>query len=292
MDEKVKKKILILGSTGMLGHVVFTYLNSEVEFEVHDIAYRTKLRNETIVCDITNVEEVTKQIKQLKPDYIINCIGILIKGSEVNPANAIFINSYFPHLLVQIADEINSKVIHISTDCVFTGKKGSYTESDFRDADDTYGRSKALGELFTSPHLTLRTSIIGPEIKKDGEGLFHWFMNQNGQINGFTSAFWSGVTTLQLAKNIKQSINVNCTGLFHVTNGESISKYDLVNLIKQIWKKHSVSILPYSGKPVDKSLVSIREIDFKVPSYADMLLSQYEWMKGFKEMYSSFYSSI
>lgn len=287
--EKVKKKILILGSTGMLGHVVFTYLNQRNEFELYDIVYRNKLRNESIVCDITDAEQVKKQIHQIKPDYIINCIGILIKGSTSNPANAIYVNSYFPHLLVQIADELNAKVIHISTDCVFSGKKGSYAETDFRDADDTYGRSKALGELFSERHLTLRTSIIGPEIKKDGEGLFHWFMNQSGEINGFTEAFWGGVTTLELAKNIEQAIQHNYTGLLHVTNGERISKFDLVSLFKGIWEKDSVSIVPYPGKSVDKSLVSTTDIAFNVPDYESMLLEQKKWMEENNRFYEEIY---
>jgi len=287
--EKVKKKVLILGSTGMLGHVVFSYLNHRNQFELYDIVYRNKLRNESILCDITDIEQVKKQIHQIKPDYIINCIGILIKGSTTNPANAIFINSYFPHLLVQIADELNSKLIHISTDCVFSGKKGSYTETDFRDADDTYGRSKALGEVFSERHLTLRTSIIGPEIKKHGEGLFHWFMQQSGEIKGYTNVFWGGVTTLQLAKCIEQSINQNYIGLLHVTNGERISKFDLINLFQCIWEIDNVSLMPYSGKSVDKSLFTIREIDFNVPSYSDMLLKQYEWMNTKKELYTPYY---
>jgi dTDP-4-dehydrorhamnose reductase len=287
--EKVKKKVLILGSTGMLGHVVFTYLNQRNEFELYDIVYRNKLRNESIVCDISNVEQVKKQIYLLKPEYIINCIGILINGSTNNPANAIFINSYFPHLLVQIADEINSKVIHISTDCVFSGKKGGYAETDYRDADDTYGRSKALGEIFSKNHLTLRTSIVGPEIKKDGEGLFHWFMNQNGEINGFTEAFWGGVTTLQLTKNIEQAIHHNYTGLLHVTNGVRISKFDLVSLFKNIWKKDSISIVPYPEKSVDKSLVSRTDMSFNVPDYQSMLLEQKKWMEENNRFYEAIY---
>jgi dTDP-4-dehydrorhamnose reductase len=288
--EKVKKKILILGSTGMLGHIVYEYFHQRDKYELFDLVYRNKLRDESIVCDITNTSEIKEIIRSIQPDYIVNCIGILIKGSTSNPANAIFINSYFPHLLVQIADEIHATVIHISTDCVFSGNKGSYSETDFRDTDDTYGRSKALGEIFSDRHLTLRTSIIGPEIKTDGEGLFHWFMIQSGEINGFTNAFWGGVTTVQLAKNIEQSIQHNYKGLMHVTNGVRISKFDLVSLFKGIWKIDSVSILPYSGKSVDKSLISTKGIDFDVPSYSDMLLKQYEWMKTNKELYAPYYS--
>lgn len=287
--EKVKKKLLILGSTGMLGHIVFNYLNQQDEFELYDIVYRNKLRDESIVCDISNLGQVKDTINSIRPDFIVNCIGILIKGSTRNPANAIFINSYFPHLLVQIADELNAKVIHISTDCVFSGTKGSYKQTDFRDADDTYGRSKALGEIFSNRHLTLRTSIIGPEIKTDGEGLFHWFMNQTGEITGYTESFWGGVTTFQLAKNIEQSIQNNLTGLYHVTNGEPISKFELLNLFNLIWKRDFVSIVPFPGKSVDKSLAASNDFDFHVPSYSEMLLKQYDWMKKNEGFYSFFY---
>ncbi|WP_373398913.1 sugar nucleotide-binding protein [Algoriphagus halophilus] len=128
------------------------------------------------------------------------------KGFSRKSKNSIFINSYFPHWLVSEADKYGGQVIHISTDCVFSGKKGGYIEADFRDADDIYGRGKALGELIGGRHLTLRTSIIGPELKSNGEGLFHWFMNQKGETNGYTKAIWGGVTTFELAKVIKDCV--------------------------------------------------------------------------------------
>ncbi|MBY0485819.1 MAG: sugar nucleotide-binding protein, partial [Flavobacteriaceae bacterium] len=156
-----KVKVLILGSTGMLGHVLFNYLKFNSNFEIYDLVYRTKLREESIICDITNKESVKNIITEIKPDYIINCIGVLIHGSNTNPSNSIYINSFFPHYLVSIARAIDSKLIHISTDCVFSGLKGSYLETDFRDADDVYGRSKALGEINNDKDLTIRTSIVG-----------------------------------------------------------------------------------------------------------------------------------
>lgn len=290
--EKVKKKILILGSTGMLGHVVYSYFQDQNKYELFDIVFRNKLREESIVCDITNVIELELKIRSIKPDYIINCIGILIKGSTSNPANAIFINSYFPHLLVQIADSIKSKVIHISTDCVFSGKKGGYKETDFCDADDTYGRSKALGEVFSNNHLTLRTSIIGPEIKTSGEGLFHWFMNQTGEINGFTDSYWGGVTTLQLAKNIDQSIEQGLTGLLQVTNGERISKYDLVNIFKFVWERKNIKIFPYRGKSVDKSLKKTDFFNFDIPTYDKMMIELKDWMTKHGSLYESAYKNL
>ena len=187
-----KTKILILGATGMAGHVAHAYLKDTQQYEISNIVFRTPLNEESIVVDVTNKEKLRKAITDISPDIILNCIGVLIGGSANNPANAIYINAYLPHFLASIARTIDAKLIHISTDCVFSGKKGMYFENDFRDADDVYGRSKALGEINNEIDLTIRTSIIGPEIKKNGEGLFHWFMNQTGEINGFTKAFWGG----------------------------------------------------------------------------------------------------
>jgi dTDP-4-dehydrorhamnose reductase len=282
------KKVLILGSTGMLGHQVFFNLEKSKQFEIYDLSFRNKLRAETIICDITDFTKLEVIIKEIAPDVLVNCIGILIQGSNQNPKNSILINAYFPHWLTSVADATGSKVIHISTDCVFSGKKGAYVESDFRDADDVYGRGKALGEIFSNKHLTLRTSIIGPEIKKNGEGLFHWFMNQNVEVNGFTKAYWGGVTTTELSKVIFRAITENLSGLYHVTNGEAISKYELLSLFNKTFDR-GVKINSVEGKSVDKSLKSEKpEIDFSIPSYEIMI----EEMKTFMSEKESLYSSI
>ena len=282
------KKVLILGSTGMLGHQVFFNLEKSNEFEVYDLSFKNKFREETIICDITEFTKLEGIINELKPDILINCIGILIKGSNQNPKNSILINAYFPHWLVSVADEINSKVIHISTDCVFSGKKGGYVESDFRDADDVYGRGKGLGEIFSDRHLTLRTSIIGPEIKQNGEGLFHWFMNQTREIDGYTQAFWGGVTTTELSKSIKKAIEEDLSGLYHVTNGKAISKFDLLNAFEQNFNT-GVKVNSVEGKKVDKSLMSEKvDVDFAIPSYGIMI----EEMKAFMSKNNSLYKSI
>jgi dTDP-4-dehydrorhamnose reductase len=139
--------------------------------------------------------------------------------------------------------------------------------------------------------LTIRTSIIGPELKKNGEGLFHWFMNQTGEINGFTKAFWGGITTLELVKVAHASIQQNISGIVNITNGAKICKYDLLNLFKEIYKKEDVILNSIEGKSVDKSLVSIRE-DFKyeVPSYRKMIEEQFEYMDVNRDLYSSIYT--
>ena len=141
-----KKTILLLGSTGMAGHILYYYFKNTKKYDIVDVAYRNKLTESSIIIDIKNKNELEKLIENVKPAYIINCVGILIKGSA-DTENTIYINAYFPHFLKKIADKINAKIIHLSTDCVFSGKDGDYKEDAFRDADDVYGRSKALGEI-------------------------------------------------------------------------------------------------------------------------------------------------
>ena len=284
----IKKKVLLFGATGMAGHIAYYYLQSTERYELINVVYRTKLVKDSIVVDVTDKNAVTKLVEEGRPDLIINCIGVLIKGSKEHPDNAIFINAYFPHLLKKLSDKIGAKLIHISTDCVFSGKRGNYTESDFRDADDIYGRSKALGEIINDKDLTIRTSIIGPELKTNGEGLFHWFMHQTGQVNGFKTAIWGGVTTLELAKAIDNAIVQEQTGLIQLSNGIGITKYDLLNLFKKIWHRSNVNILPYDGNKIDKSIAKSDKFAYEVPGYEVMLLEQYEWMRKNDKLYSQY----
>lgn len=283
-----KIKILLLGATGMAGHVAYHYLKETNKYEILDVVFRNKLTADSIVLDVTDKHATEELIKTVKPDIIVNCIGILIKGSRQHPDNAIYINAYFPHLLERLSSEIDAKLIHISTDCVFSGKKGNYTEYDFKDADDVYGRSKALGEVENDRDLTIRTSIIGPELKQSGEGLFHWFMHQEGKVNGFTDAIWGGVTTLELAKAIDKAIDNNLTGLVHLSNGTGINKYDLLNLFKSIWIRNNIDINPFEGHAVDKSLQSSTKFNMNVPSYSAMLDELKNWMDNHKSIYNQY----
>lgn len=283
------KKILLFGSTGMAGHIMYYYLKNTQKYNITDVVFRTKLTEDSIVMNVANAEAVIEVVNTVHPNLIINCIGVLVKGSKEHPDNAILVNAYFPNLLKKLADEIGAKLIHISTDCVFSGKKGGYTEEDFRDADDIYGRSKALGEIVNEKDLTVRTSIIGPELKKNGEGLFHWFMQQSGEINGYTKAIWGGVTTLELAKAIDFAIEKNTCGLVQLSNGVGISKYDLLCLFKDIWRKKDVKILPYDAYSVDKSIARSQRFIYSVPEYKEMLIEQREWMIQHKDLYSQLY---
>ncbi|WP_036227059.1 dTDP-4-dehydrorhamnose reductase family protein [Mesoflavibacter zeaxanthinifaciens] len=282
---KHKKKVLLLGMAGMAGHVIYKTLTELNKFEVIGTSHRElKNQKEHILLNVTNFNEVEKTIKEVKPDYVINAVGVLIKGSQSASDNAILINSYLPHFLERICFNQGSKFIHISTDCVFSGNgHGGYKEDSFRDADDVYGRSKALGEINTKNSVTIRTSIIGPELKDNGEGLFHWFMSQDGEINGFTKVYWSGVTTLELAHGIVTVLKNNITGIYHLTNNNKISKYDLLCLFKDIWKKEKIQVTKKDNFFKDKSFINTLHPDFIVSkSYKQMLIEQYEFMNKYK----------
>ena len=260
----------------MLGHIVLEKLYGKDIFEVFDITRKKDNRLNNFECDVTNLNSLFEIIKDINPDYIINCIGVLIKGSIQDSSNAILINALLPHKLAQLSKAINAKFIHISTDCVFDGSKGSYIETDNKTAQDTYGLSKSLGEINDDKNLTLRTSIIGPDIKDNGEGLFSWFIKQKGEVNGFTESIWGGVTTLVLADVIIQSINRNHTGLIHVTNGQPVSKFDLLSLIKDKFELNNITLKRVPGKKVDKS-INTKYDYFNVPLYEQMILDMHKY---------------
>ncbi len=282
---------MIIGSAGMLGHMVYYYLRSLNKYTIVDASFPKKLTGDSRLIDVTNKKELEDFITSEKPDILINCIGILLRGSEADPSNAIYLNSYLPHQLSKILRENGGKLIHISTDCVFTGNKGGYDELDFKDARDTYGLSKALGEVVNDHDLTMRTSIIGPELKDHGEGLFHWFMQQKGTIDGYTRMLWGGVTTLELARAIDAAIEQNIIGLIHVTNNQPISKFEMVSFFKRIWGRINININKVEGKIADKSLRSVRtDFNYEVPSYSKMFEDQFNWMQDHNMLYSRYNS--
>jgi len=285
----LQDRVLILGSTGLIGHQVYNYLESTGDYDLYNIAFSNKLNPNTISIDARDEKNFIEQIINIKPNFIVNCIGILISGSNKNPENAIFLNSYIPHRLSRLADEIDAKLIHISTDCVFSGdKKEPYIETDEKDGRDIYAKSKGLGEIVNNKHLTLRTSVVGPELKTDGEELFHWFMKQSDSISGFTKAIWSGVTTIELAKAVKWSIDNDITGLYHVTNNTSISKHELLKLFQKHTKK-DINIKPVDGNNVDKSFIDTRLLmNYKIPSYDEMISDMVKFMIKNKKLYSQY----
>lgn len=238
----------------MLGHIAARYLSESGCYQVVPCVRRACSSGE-IEVDVTDISRVREVLEQQRPDIVLNCVGMLIKACADHPALAIMVNSYFPQFLAETGRKLGYKLIHVSTDCVFSGKKGAYTDTDFRDGDTVYARTKALGEVIDDRNLTIRTSIIGPELKDNGTGLFHWFMGQQGAVKGYSRAFWSGVTTLELSKFIHAAIQGGLTGLFQLSMPEKISKYDLLKLFQEIWDKRDVVISPFDGYFCDKSMV-------------------------------------
>lgn len=288
-----KKKLLILGATGMAGHVVYTYLHETCKYDIATVCHSGKIEPNSYEFDIYDNERLKEIIIKEKPDAVINCIGILIKGSKNNPANAIYVNAYFPHKLSETLHTVlpDSKVIHISTDCVFSGAEGNYKDTDVKNALDTYGMTKNLGELINDRDLTIRTSIIGPELKKNGEGLMHWVFNQSeiGVLNGYQKSIWGGVTTLELAKVIDFTLDNKITGLYQVSNNIGISKYDLVSLIVKEFDL-PIKVNAVDGVICDKSIWNSerKDISYQVASYEKMISDIYEFMIAHKVLYKQY----
>lgn len=273
-------KVLVLGKTGMLGHVVYNYLK-EKGYDVVGTSSKEDIKYDAFQ-DMEHIEDI---IKAEKPDAIVNCIGILNKVAEDNKELAVKLNSLLPHYMDSLSRKYNFKFIHVSTDCVFEGTKGKYDEDALADASSFYGRSKALGELRNDNSLTLRTSIVGPDENPKGIGLFQWFMNQEGSVGGYTKVIWTGVTTIELAKCIDVALEKNIVGLNNVVNNDFISKYDLLQLFKKYFGKE-IDIIENDKVVSEKTLIRTdKSYDFKVPSYEKMVEEMKDWVVDHEELY-------
>jgi len=273
-------KILILGGQGMAGHIIASYFLKKPQY---DVFYTSRDRNDpnSIYLDVTHSKSLEELIDTLKPDITINCVGILNEYASNNPTLAFQVNSLLPHQLVKLMERYQGKLIQISTDCVFSGEKGDYTENDFPDGTSIYAQSKQIGEIISDKHLTIRTSIIGPELKENGIGLFLWFMKQKGKIKGYEKVLWNGVTTLELAKAIEEMIKNNVTGLYHLGSETKISKFMLLKLFQEVYEKKDVEIIPDAAIVLDRTIRSTRtDFHYQVPSYQEMLLELRDWMKN------------
>lgn len=282
-------KILVLGATGMAGHTISIYLK-ERGHDVTAFSRRGFKYCNNINGNIIDFPFLNSIIEEGNYDGVINAIGILNNNAEENKSLAILLNSYLPHYLSNITKNMKTKIIHMSTDCVFSGKKGRYSETSFRDGETFYDRSKALGELENNKDLTFRNSIIGPDMNKDGIGLFNWFMKQEGEIKGFTKAIWTGITTLTLAKAMEKALEENLTGLYNLVNNESVSKYELLKLFNKHMGDESIKISPVDGVKLDKSLINNRDdFSFIVPSYEQMVIEMKEWIESHTELYPHYF---
>jgi dTDP-4-dehydrorhamnose reductase len=282
-------KVLVLGATGMAGHVISLYF-TEVGHDVTALSRREFKYCKNIIGDVTDFKFLTKVIEEGNFDAVINAIGILNKDAENNKSDAVLLNSYLPHFLCKITRDLNTKIIHMSTDCVFSGKTGGYSETSYKDGETFYDRSKALGEFSNDKDLTFRSSIIGPDFNFNGIGLFNWFMRQEKQIYGYTSVIWTGVSTITLAKAMEKALEEKLSGLYNLVNNKIISKYELLKLFNEYMRDNKISILPSNEISIDKSLINNRDdFSFTVPSYENMVYEMKEWIEDHKSFYSNYY---
>lgn len=282
-------KFLVLGASGMAGHVISIYLK-EQGHEVVALTRKSFPYCSNIILDVAQTNELAKVIKNGKFDCIINCVGILNEFAEQNKDEAVLLNSYLPHFLVMVTKGTKTKIIHMSTDCVFSGRTGGYKEDTFKDGETFYDRSKALGEIDNDKDLTFRNSIIGPDTSQAGIGLFNWYMKQNGIIKGFTNAIWTGVTTLTLAKAMEKATLENLTGVYNLVNNETINKYNLLKLFSSFFTENELNILKDDKVKIDKSLINTRtDFSFIVPSYEEMIAEMNDWILTHRELYPHYF---
>ena len=273
------KKVLILGSNGNLGHMCTRYLLRK-NHHVTTVARKNSDWN----VDFEDINQVRAFVpKMANFDYVVNCLGILVAESEENKERAFLVNSWLPQFLSNSISSSKTKLIHISTDCVFNGIDGrQYTEKSLPNETKFYGYSKMLGEIRNSKDLTIRTSIIGPELNPNGTGLLNWFLNTKAsEIDGWNNHYWNGMTTLELARLLELIINrYPITGLIHLTDNDfQISKYDLLNVFKSIFDKKIKINLVNKPTEVSKTLVSnIKLKELKINDFRKQMVDLKSWM--------------
>ncbi|MDA7025254.1 SDR family oxidoreductase [Bacillus sp. CLL-7-23] len=278
-------RLLILGGNGMAGHMIKEFFSNKKQYDVC-WTQRHSLPNHPncFFLDVKKTTEIKKLLEKVKPDVVINATGLLNDAAHKNLQDAIHVNSLLPHLLAEWSNDYQYYLMHISTDCVFSGSKGKYTETDEKDGSSVYAQTKSLGEVLDSKNLTVRTSIIGPELK-DGIGLFHWFMQQEKVTHGFRRVFWNGLTTLELAKAIEQLLDSKLSGLIHLTGNRFISKYELLLLLNKIFAR-GIKIVPDDQFHSDKSILMTRDdVPYQPISYEQMLAELKEWIKKHSSLY-------
>ena len=250
-------KILVLGCNGMAGHLISLYFKEQGHEVVGFARQQSSLLDNTIIGDASDMTFIKQTVDEGNYDAIINCIGLLNQFAE-----------------------------NMSTDCVFAGNDGPYDEDALPNGATFYDRSKAVGEINNDKDLTFRNSIVGPDIKNSGIGLFNWFMKQKGHISGFTGAIWTGVTTYTLAKAMDQALKENLTGLYNLVNNQSINKFDLCSLFNKYFRGGEVEINPDDKLQLDKSLRCKRtDFSFVVSSYEQQIKEMREWIDAHPSLY-------
>lgn len=258
-------RVLVLGASGMLGNAVMRFFAKSKGFDVVGSVRSFSVKPNVpfsfaekmiVGHDLMNHDHLMDLYIRARPNIVINCVGLVKQLHQANdPLEAIPINGLLPHRLVRLCDLSKSRLIHISTDCVFSGSKGSYRESDLPDAIDLYGRTKLLGEVDSPNAITLRTSIIGHELH-GSRSLINWFLSQEGKVKGYTKAIFSGLPTVEVARIIRDFVvpNTRLRGLYHLS-AQPISKYELLKTVASVYEK-SIILVPDESVVIDRSLDS------------------------------------
>lgn len=276
-------KIVVLGASGMIGNTVLRVLSEKKGWEVFGTVRDSSVRrffseqiNARLIenIDVECQNDLVRVLDQLRPNVIVNCAGLTKHKPEADdPLVSIPINTLMPHRLAGLCKLIGARLIHVSTDCVFSGKKGGYSENDFADAGDVYGKSKALGELFYPHTVTLRTSTIGHELQSK-YGLLDWFLSQHEQCKGYTRAIFSGLPTVIFAQIIRDVVILNreLSGLYHIA-AKPIAKFDLLVLMANTYSK-TIDIVSDETLIIDRSLDASRfqmATGYIAPEWTDMI---------------------
>ncbi|PPK74184.1 dTDP-4-dehydrorhamnose reductase [Methylobacter tundripaludum] len=282
-------RVLVLGASGMIGSTTFRVLS-----ERHDWVVYGSVRSETAKqffpaqlaerllanVDVANYDALVDVFARIRPEVVINCVGATKHKTDGNdPLMAIPLNALLPHRLARLCEAVNARLVHVSTDCVFSGKQGHYTEEDLPDTDDVYGRSKALGEVDYPNAITLRTSTIGHELQSS-YGLLDWFLTQQGSCKGFKRAIFSGLSSMEFARVIRDIVipQPSLHGLYHVA-GPAIAKYDLLKLVAKVYGK-AIKIIPENEFVIDRSLNADRfhaATGYQSPEWPELIESMHTY---------------
>lgn len=278
-------RFLILGASGMAGHLISLYLK-DCGHDVTGFSRRgVPFLDSQVLGDARDEGLLAETLAAGCYDVIINCVGVLNKAAEGNPAAA-WLNGELPHALARMADGTSARVFHMSTDCVFAGNTGPYTEDSVPDGQSAYDRTKAAGELNDGKNLTFRNSIVGPDMSPRGIGLLNWFMQQPGPVKGYTGAIWTGLTTLELAKAMEHEALEDATGLVNMVPEGSISKFDLLRLFNREMRGGTVEIEPDAGLQLDKTLVRTNfEPTYRPKPYPDQVREMADWVRAHSNLY-------
>lgn len=273
-------KVLVIGGNGMAGHMMVRYFR-KAGAEVWYTVRRASGGHGELVLDATDLDAVRDVVGRVRPELVINCAGVLNQDAERRPKEAYLVNGLLPHWLARAAEQAGGRLVHISSDCVFLGDRGGYRESDRPDGVTAYARTKALGEVHDPRHLTIRTSIIGPEIREGGIGLLRWFLAQQGTVNGYARVLWNGVTTLELARAVEYAARrPGIGGLVHLTAPRVVSKLELLGMFREAFGRDDVAIRPTDEPRIDRTLVRERtDFGYMPPDYPEMLAELAVWMR-------------